>query len=83
MFKSGTLDKTSRWAYILFAVAGWILAVIKPLGAYASTEGLYVGQDFYAPGTATQDAARSSGFTRLFLFALHVNTNGDIAYTGF
>ena len=58
-----------------------ILALLWPARAgAAAVKGLYVGSDFYAPGTATQDAARTSGFTRLFLSFLHVGTNGDLTY---
>jgi signal transduction histidine kinase len=69
-----------REAGVLLIATWLILAGLNPQRAHGSIEGLYVGQDFYAPGIATQEAARSSGFTRLFLFALHVNTNGDISF---
>jgi hypothetical protein len=40
---------------------------------------LYVGDDFYAPVTNAA-AAKASGFNALFLFTLHVYTNGDVYY---
>jgi signal transduction histidine kinase len=80
MLRQRNLQGSSRWTCLLFVVGWLILVAINPTGACASTEGAYVGQDFYAPSTAAQIAARSSGFTRLFLYALHVSTNGDIFY---
>jgi signal transduction histidine kinase len=64
----------------VLAIAWLGLTLSHPPCAGASTEGAYVGLDFYAPSPAAQVAARSSGFTRLFLFALHVGTNGDISF---
>ncbi|HEU5124842.1 MAG TPA: RICIN domain-containing protein [Verrucomicrobiae bacterium] len=43
-------------------------------------KGLYVGSDFYAPGDSTQTAARISGFNRLFLSSLHIDSEGNITY---
>ena len=80
MLRQRSLQGSSRWTCLLFVVGWLILVAINPTGACASTEGAYVGQDFYAPSTAAQIAARSCGFTRLFLYALHVSTNGDIFY---
>src|SRR5689334_6142386 len=45
-------------------------------------KGLYVGSDFYAPDEPTQSAARSSGFTRLFLSFFHIDEHGDVTYNG-
>ena len=80
MFNRDQVVKKLRRAYVCFAGAGVAAGLLSVCGARASTEGMYVGLDFYASSAVTQVAARSSGFTCLFLYALHVNTNGDIAY---
>lgn len=41
-------------------------------------KGVYVGSEFYAPTTAWQDTARGSGFTRLFIFTLSIDSSGTI-----
>lgn len=41
--------------------------------------GLYVGGDFYPP-IINSTVAKASGFNALFLFTLHVYTNGDIYF---
>lgn len=46
----------------------------------AAVKGLYVGSDFYTPSESTQNAARSSGFDRLFLSFFHIDDHGDITY---
>lgn len=60
-----------------------LLALTVPHTASAATptKGLYVGPEFYAPTVTWQDTARKSGFTRLFLFTLGVDSAGTI--TGF
>lgn len=45
-----------------------------------AVKGLYVGRDLYAPDESTQNAARASGFTRLFLSFFQVDDHGDITY---
>jgi len=54
---------------------------MKPPAANAAIRGVYVGDDFYGPAINSQ-AAKNSGFNTLFLFTLHVYTNGDIYYNG-
>lgn len=45
-----------------------------------AVKGLYVGSDFYAPAESAQNAARVSGFNRLFLSFLHIDAEGNITY---
>jgi len=45
------------------------------------TVGIYVDSQYYAPTAASQNIARSSGYTSLFLFTTSVNSAGTI--TGF
>jgi signal transduction histidine kinase len=57
------------------------LALWAPTCARAdAVKGLYVGGDFYAPNEVAQNAARSSGFTRIFLSFFRVDERGDITY---
>jgi len=77
------MAKPSFHPQTVWRLSAVLVGFILALGAYvvaASTKGLYVGNDFYAPSPAAQGAARLSGFTRLFLFALHINEGGDISY---
>lgn len=64
------------------------LATTSPQSALATPalnaitcKGVYVGSEFYAPTVTWQNIARSSGFTRLFIFTLSVDSVGNI--TGF
>ena len=41
-------------------------------------KGVYVGSEFYPPSTTWQDTARNSGFTRLFIFTLSVDSAGTL-----
>ncbi|HEY9508687.1 MAG TPA: RICIN domain-containing protein, partial [Verrucomicrobiae bacterium] len=60
---------------------GLLFLLLLPASASAdAVKGLYVGSDFYAPGDATQNAARISGFNRLFLSSLHIDAEGNITY---
>jgi len=59
-------------------VLGFGLAIQS--AAADSVKGLYVGSEFYAPNETAQNAARASGFTRLFLSFFHVDERGDITY---
>jgi signal transduction histidine kinase len=63
------------------AALGVMALLLWPLAAEsAAVKGVYVGADFYAPGAAAQEAARVSGFTRLFLSFLHVDARGDVFF---
>ncbi|HEX4266018.1 MAG TPA: RICIN domain-containing protein [Verrucomicrobiae bacterium] len=58
-----------------------MLVLFSSAWAGADTvKGLYVGSDFYAPNEASQNAARISGFTRIFLSFFHIDDRGDITY---
>lgn len=73
------IDASVRRCAGVCAVFVWLLS---ECGGEASVKGLYVGNDFYAPNEATQNAARASGFTRIFLSFLAINAHGDIYYNG-
>ncbi|MEO7717951.1 MAG: RICIN domain-containing protein [Capsulimonas sp.] len=47
-----------------------------------AVKGLFVGNEFYAPSASWQNTARSSGYTSLFLFTMHVQSNGNLDYNG-
>ncbi|HEY4414386.1 MAG TPA: RICIN domain-containing protein [Verrucomicrobiae bacterium] len=75
--------QSARWLRNGWMILGVLLAWLVPMRVSAhAVNGLYVGTDFYAPSPAIQDAARASGFTRLFLSFFHVETNGDLTYNG-
>jgi len=61
------------------------LALNNPRSAHATQavnaithKGVYVGSEFYPPSTNWQNAARSSGFTRLFIFTLSIDAAGTL-----
>ncbi|GAA5124489.1 hypothetical protein GCM10023212_24450 [Luteolibacter yonseiensis] len=56
-----------------------MVAAVLPGWIHAAVRGVYVGNDFYPPITKIE-AARTSGFNRLFLFTLHISANGDVYY---
>src|SRR3954464_298178 len=62
-----------------------MLAVASPQYAHSTqavhaitSKGVYVGSEFYAPTVTWQNTARTSGFTRLFLFTLSVDSAGTL-----
>ncbi|MES1180634.1 MAG: RICIN domain-containing protein, partial [Verrucomicrobiota bacterium] len=57
-----------------------LLLIFPPQVTADAVKGLYVGSDFYAPGDSIQNAARISGFNRLFLSFLHVDAEGNLTY---
>jgi hypothetical protein len=75
------LRRATRPGALVVLLIG-LLLVAGAGRAGASTRGLYVGSEFCAPTTTWQNNARNSGFTTLFLFTLHVSTNGTIDYNG-
>jgi hypothetical protein len=62
-------------------LAASFLMVADPSPANAAVKGVYVGNDFYPPITNGM-ALETSGFNDLLLFAMTVNTNGDVYYNG-
>jgi signal transduction histidine kinase len=75
------LGATLQTNPIFLAVVCLCLALIDFSSAAAETvRGLYVGGDFYTPGMMIPEAARASGFTRLFLSYLHIDGDGNIAF---
>jgi signal transduction histidine kinase len=74
------LHEGARAKRLLCKVAGLLLLLCSPCADGGVAKGLYVGGDFYAPGESTQNAARASGFTRLFLSFVHVDERGDLTY---
>lgn len=60
-------------------LAGIFLLAANAHAAGSAVTGLYVGGDFYPPITKST-LAKASGFNTLFLFTLHVYTNGDIYF---
>ncbi len=67
----------------VLAFSSLILPMAVP--AYAlgnAAKALYVGNEYYAPTQAWQDTARTSGFTTLCLFTMHVQANGNLDYNG-
>jgi hypothetical protein len=72
--------KNARKRWLLCEVAGVFLLLCSAYADAAAVKGLYVGNDFYAPNESTQNAARASGFTRLFLSFFHVDEHGDVTY---
>lgn len=76
-----TIRQAARRRQVLWQTLGLVLLLFLPAQASAdAVKGLYVGSDFYAPSESTQDAARISGFNRLFLSFLHVDAEGNITY---
>jgi hypothetical protein len=69
---------SSRWLRFI-ASACIVLLCLAQHGA-ASTRGVYVGNEFYAPTETWQTNAHNSNFTALFLFTLQVNPNGDLRF---
>ncbi|GIP24186.1 hypothetical protein [Paenibacillus sp. J22TS3] len=66
----------------LLAIFGLLLGVL-PVGASAAGSGesvIYGGGPFYSGGTATMNSLRSSGYTTVMLWTIHVNSNGDLVY---
>jgi hypothetical protein len=51
---------------------------VAPLAAGRSA--IYGGGPFYSGGQAVMDTLRSSGFTTVVLWTIHVETNGDLVY---
>lgn len=72
----------ARSVKCLVSVSALLLFFGLELAAAGTVKGIYVGSDFYAPDESTQNAARVSGFTRLFLSFFHVDERGDITYNG-
>jgi hypothetical protein len=64
----------------LFSLAALSAAALSPHATAASNRGVYCGNEFYAPTAQWQINAQQSDFTSLFLFTMHVNTNGDLQY---
>jgi hypothetical protein len=83
LISSLLIEKPSRFASTILAGALW-LAFTSPqiVSAATPTKGVYVGGEFYPPTTATQDAARKSGFSRLFIFTLGVDSAGTLTAFG-
>lgn len=48
--------------------------------AVAGRSAIYGGGPFYEDGQAVMDDVRSSGFTTVMLWSIHVQTNGDLYY---
>lgn len=78
---TGPMAVSERWLTNLWAAAGlfFFFLGVACNGAPA-VKGIYVGNDFYAPSDAAINAARSGGFTRVFLSYLRVDEKGDLAY---
>ena len=72
--------RTLRQARLSLAFAVMCIALAHTAWA-SGTVGIYVDGQYYAPTTASQNIARSSGYTSLFLFTTNIETTGNI--TGF
>jgi len=74
------IRKTLQQTRLLLALVVMFIAIANTAWASGGV-GIYVDGQYYAPTTASQNIARSSGYTSLFLFTTNVETNGNI--TGF
>ena len=73
--------KTAWMGCGLRQMAGLVLLLFLSMRVNAdAVKGLYVGSDFYAPSDSIQNAARTSGFNRLFLSFFYVDAEGNITY---
>ncbi|HEY1790519.1 MAG TPA: hypothetical protein VGJ73_20395 [Verrucomicrobiae bacterium] len=73
--------KKLRQEIALFFLAVFFILITSAPTVRASVKAVYVGNDFYPPIT-NGPALKASGFNTLLLFAMTVNTNGDIYYNG-
>ncbi|GGJ79768.1 hypothetical protein GCM10010123_06950 [Pilimelia anulata] len=53
---------------------------VSPQPAERGRSAIYGGGPFYSDGQAVMDTLRSSGFTTVILWAIHVHDNGDLYY---
>lgn len=73
--------KLLRPMMFMLVLSAMLLPVARPAHAVGqAAKALFVGNEFYAPTQAWQDTARSSGYTTLCLFTMHVQANGDLDY---
>jgi hypothetical protein len=57
-----------------------VLGVATPARAAVARSAIYGGGPFYQDGQAVMDTLRSSGFTTVILWSIHVRDNGDLWY---
>ena len=57
-----------------------VLGVATPARAAVARSAIYGGGPFYNDGQAVMDTLRSSGFTTVILWSIHVRDNGDLWY---
>ncbi|HEY1788376.1 MAG TPA: hypothetical protein VGJ73_09485, partial [Verrucomicrobiae bacterium] len=72
--------KDKRTKQLLCRLVVALIALISEYCNGSAVKALYVGSDFYAPNDSTQNAARASGFTRLFLSFFHIDAHGDVTF---
>src|SRR5689334_20557963 len=75
-FVTGGRSMRIRRLILLGALAVATLAAAAPLAHARSA--VYGGGPFYSGGTAVMNTLRSSGFTTVVLWTIHVNSNGDL-----
>ena len=65
---------------IICTILGAITLMMVGLQDAHAGRGIFVIDQYYAPGPYYEGKAQNSGFTTLFLFTLQVNSNGDLRY---
>lgn len=60
------------------ALAGLLLGALGMSAPAFSDSAIYGGGPFYSGGTTVMNDLRSSGFTTVMLWSIHVGTNGDL-----
>src|SRR5688572_21053014 len=59
-----------------------VVALVAALGAPSADarSAVFGGGPFYSGGTATMNTLRSSGYTTVVLWTIHVHSNGDLVF---